>query len=154
MADGCLEYEASMYVWLAFSCRGESVTTYIESVQKSQQCQTLNANIFLQRLPFLIHLFFHALSTGLNTIDIQKMTWKCRYISRKIVFRLDLLSPVDRAWKKQVDFKKSKSLAVFWRNLLAFKVWHFWLFFVQIPCKTKTSSCTVSSSTVWQLSAI
>ena len=83
MADGFLECEASMCVWLAFSCREESVTTYIESVQKSQKCQTLNANIFLQKtardLLFLIHLFFHALSTGddkssLNTIDIQKMT--------------------------------------------------------------------------------
>ena len=51
---------------------------------------------------FLILLFFHALSTGddkssVNTIDIQIMRGKCRYISRKIVFRLDLLSPVDRA---------------------------------------------------------
>ena len=83
MADSCLECEASMCVWLAFSCREESVTTDIESVQKSQQCQTLNANNFLQKQLetcfFLIHLFFHVLSTGddkssLNTIDIQKMT--------------------------------------------------------------------------------
>ena len=44
MADGCLECEASMCVWLAFSCREESVTTYIESAQKSHQCQTLNIN--------------------------------------------------------------------------------------------------------------
>ena len=74
----------SLLMWLSFSCREESVTTYIESVQKSQKCQTLNANIFLQKtardlLLFLIHLFFHALSTGddtssLNTIDIQKVT--------------------------------------------------------------------------------
>ena len=72
-----------MCVQLAFSCREESVTTYIESVQKSQKCQTLNANILLQKtasdLLFLIHLFFHALSAGhdkssLNTIDIQKIT--------------------------------------------------------------------------------
>ena len=70
-------------VLLAFSCREESVTTYIESVQKSQQCQTLNANIFLQKtardLLFLIHLSFHTLSTGddkssLYTIDIQTTT--------------------------------------------------------------------------------
>ena len=83
MADGCLECEASMCVWLAFSCREASVTTYMESIQKSQKCQTLNANIFLQKtardLLFLIHLFFHALSTGddkfgLNTIDTPKMT--------------------------------------------------------------------------------
>ena len=85
MADGYLECETSMCVWLAFSCREESLTTYIESVQKSQKCQTLNANIFLRKKKqletcfFLIHLFFHALSTGddkssLNTIDIQKMT--------------------------------------------------------------------------------
>ena len=82
MADSCLECEASMCVWLVFSCREESVTTYIESVQKSQKCQILNANIFLQNTArdlFLIHLFFHALSTSgetssLNTIDIQKMT--------------------------------------------------------------------------------
>ena len=84
MAGGCLECEASMCVWLAFSCWEDSVTTYIESIQKSQKCQNLNANIFLQKtardlLFFLIHLFFHALSTGddkssLNTIDIQKMT--------------------------------------------------------------------------------
>ena len=46
---GCLECEASMCVWLAFSCREESVTTYIESVQKSKKYQTLNANIFLQK---------------------------------------------------------------------------------------------------------
>ena len=72
-----------MSVWLAFSCREESVTTYIESVQKSQQCQTLNANIFLQKtardLLFFNPIIFHALSTGddkssLNTIDNQKMT--------------------------------------------------------------------------------
>ena len=81
MADGCLECEASMCVWLAFSCREESVTTYIEAVQKSQQCQTLNANNFLQiqldTCFFFNPLVFHALSTGddkssLNTIDIQK----------------------------------------------------------------------------------
>ena len=47
MADDCLECEASICVWLAFSCREESVTTYIESVQISQKCQALNANIFL-----------------------------------------------------------------------------------------------------------
>ena len=50
--------------------------------------------------------------------------------------------------KKQVDFKKkSKSLAVFEGSY-----WHLKFdisgFFVQIPCKTRTSSCTVSSSTV------
>ena len=84
MADGCLECEASMYVWLVFSYREESVTAYIESVQKSQKCQPLNANIFLQKtardlLFFKSTCFFHCLSTGddkssLNTIDIQKMT--------------------------------------------------------------------------------
>ena len=80
MADACLECEASMCVWLAFSCREESVTTYIESVQKSQKCQTLNANILLQKkleTYFFNPLVFYALSTGddkssLNTIDIQK----------------------------------------------------------------------------------
>ena len=106
MADGCLGCEASMCVWLAFSCKEESVTTYIESVQKSQKYQNLNVNIFLQKtatdLLFFNPLVFHALSTGddkssLNTIDIPKITRKCRYIARKIVFRQDLLSPVDRA---------------------------------------------------------
>ena len=118
MADGCLECKASMCVWLAFSCREESVTTYIESVQKSQKChfkcQYLLSKKQLETCFFLIHLFFHALSTGddkssLNTIDIQKMTWKYRYISRKIVFRLDLLSPVDRAWKNKLILKKQVS---------------------------------------------
>ena len=49
MVDGCLECDSNMCLWLAFSCREESVTTYIESVQKGQQCQTLNANNFLQK---------------------------------------------------------------------------------------------------------
>ena len=39
-----------------------------------------------------------------------------------------------QSMKKQVDSKKSKSLAVFYRKLLAFRVWHSWLF-VQILCK-------------------
>ena len=50
--------------------------------------------------------------------------------------------------KKQVDLKKSKSLAIFFEG----SYWHLKFdisgFFVQIPYKRRTSSCTVGSSSV------
>ena len=67
---------------------------------------------------FLIHLFFHALSTGddkssLNTIllDIYLHFHVIFWIS--IVFRLDLSSPVDRTWKNKWIKEKVSLLTVF-----------------------------------------
>ena len=76
----------------------------------SQQCQTLNANNFLQKtaghLLFLNPLVFSCSVQSKYNGYQKKMTCKCRYISRKFVFRLDLSSPVDRAWKNKWIKKK------------------------------------------------
>ena len=63
------------------------------------------------------------------------MTWKCRYISRKIVCRLDLLSPVDKAWKNKLIFKKSKSLAVFLKEVIGILSLTFLAFLYRFPAK-------------------
>ena len=86
MADGCLECEASMCVWLAFSCQGRKCNNLhricTEKPEMSNfKCQYLPSKKQVETCFFFNPLVFHALSTGddkssLNTIDIQKNDMK------------------------------------------------------------------------------